>query len=219
MVKEPAVTMDRLRDELKTMGREVLGRLRRVQKALAALEVEAARQAVDEDARTDAQEVAIEQGCLALLTGPKPARLDMRALLAIIKINTDLERIGDLAVNMAECVEPLAHLGGGTVPEELTEMGDIALEMLTDALDAFGKRDTVLAGRVRERDDAMDVLNDEAYRRLLEAVVENPERLEFATNWIVVSKSLERIADLCTNVAEHVIFMATGEIVRHKSKV
>ena len=148
----------------------------------------------------------------------KPGRVDVKRVLAMIKINTDLERIADVATNIAECVEPLAHLGRGDVPDEISQMSDIATEMLTDALDAFGKKDTVLAGRVRQRDDAMDVLNEEAYRLLLEAVARDPERLEFATHYIVVSKSLERIADLCSNIAEHVIFMVTGEIVRHKGK-
>ncbi|HUW99653.1 MAG TPA: phosphate signaling complex protein PhoU [Phycisphaerae bacterium] len=218
MAKEPVLSVDWLRDELKTMGGEVLARFRRVRKALAALDVEAARQAVDEDARTDAQEVAIEQGCLALLTGPKPGRLDMRSVMAVIKINTDLERIGDMAVNIAECIEPLPHTTAGRVPDEIPEMERIVHEMLTDALDSFGKRDTVLAGRVRQRDDAVDVLNEEAYRLLLEDVAHAPEHLEFATHYIVIAKNLERIGDLCTNIAEHVVFMETGEIVRHKAK-
>ena len=218
MVAEPRRDADSTRDLLGTMGREVLARFRQVLKALRDLDVESARKAVAEDSRTDEQELAVERGCLDLLMAGKPGRVDAKRVLAMIKINTDLERIADVATNIAECVEPLAHLGRGDVPDEIAEMGDIATEMLTDALDAFGKRDTVLAGRVRQRDDAMDVLNEEAYRLLLEAVARDPERLEFATHYIVVSKSLERLADLCSNIAEHVIFMVTGEIVRHRGK-
>jgi phosphate transport system protein len=218
MVAEPRRDADSTRELLGTMGREVLARFRQVLKALRDLDVESARKAIAEDSRTDEQELAVERGCLDLLMAGKPGRVDAKRVLAMIKINTDLERIADVATNIAECVEPLAHLGRGDVPDEIAEMGDIATEMLTDALDAFGKRDTVLAGRVRQRDDAMDVLNEEAYRLLLEAVARDPERLEFATHYIVVSKSLERLADLCSNIAEHVIFMVTGEIVRHRGK-
>ena len=218
MVAEPRRDADSVRELLGTMGREVLTRFRKTLKALKDLDVAAARKAVAEDSRTDEQELAVERACIDLLRTAKAGRVDVKRILAMIKINTDLERIADVATNIAECVEPLAHLGRGDVPDEIPQMSDIATEMLTDALDAFGKRDTVLAGRVRQRDDAMDVLNEEAYRLLLEAVARDPEHLEFATYHIVVSKSLERIADLCTNIAEHVIFMVTGEIVRHKAK-
>ena len=218
MVAEPRRDADSVRELLGTMGREVLARFRKTLKSLESLDVAAARKAVAEDSRTDEQELAVERGCLDLLMAGKPGRVDVNRVLAMIKISTDVERIADVATNIAECVEPLAHLGRGDVPDEIAEMSDIATEMLTDALDAFGKKDTVLAGRVRQRDDAMDVLNEEAYRLLLEAVARDPERLEFATHYIVVSKSLERIADLCTNIAEHVIFMVTGEIVRHRGK-
>ncbi|HET6442244.1 MAG TPA: phosphate signaling complex protein PhoU [Phycisphaerae bacterium] len=218
MVAEPRRDADSVRELLGTMGREVLARFRQTLKALEALDVAAAGKAVAEDSRTDEQELAVERKCIDLLLTAKPGRVDVNRVLAMIKISTDLERIADVATNIAECVEPLAHLGRGDVPDEIPQMSDIATEMLTDALDAFGKKDTVLAGRVRQRDDAMDVLNEEAYRLLLEAVARDPEHLEFATHYIVVSKSLERIADLCSNIAEHVIFMVTGEIVRHKGK-
>jgi len=218
MVAEPRRDADSVRELLGTMGREVLARFRQTLKALEALDVAAAGKAAAEDSRTDEQELAVERKCIDLLLTAKPGRVDVNRVLAMIKISTDLERIADVATNIAECVEPLAHLGRGDVPDEIPQMSDIATEMLTDALDAFGKKDTVLAGRVRQRDDAMDVLNEEAYRLLLEAVARDPEHLEFATHYIVVSKSLERIADLCSNIAEHVIFMVTGEIVRHKGK-
>lgn len=170
MVAEPRRDADSVRELLQTMGREVLARFRQTLKALEALDVAAARKAVAEDSRTDEQELAVERGCLDLLMAGKPGRVDVKRVLAMIKINTDLERIADVATNIAECVEPLAHLGRGDVPDEIAQMSDIATEMLTNALDAFGKKDTVLAGRVRQRDDAMDVLNEEAYRLLLEAV-------------------------------------------------
>ena len=218
MAAKPGCDADSVRELLGTMGREVLVRFRQTLKALEALDVVAAEKAVAEDSRTDEQELAVERQCINLLLTAKPGRVDVKRVLAMIKINTDLERIADVATNIAECVEPLAYLGRGDVPDEIPQMADIATEMLTDALDAFGKRDTVLAGRVRQRDDAMDVLNEEAYRLLLEAVARDPKHLEFATHYIVVSKSLERIADLCSNIAEHVIFMVTGEIVRHKPK-
>ena len=218
MMAEPRRDADSVRELLGTMGREVLARFRQTLKALESLDVEAAGKAIAEDSRTDEQELAVERACIDLLRTAKAGRVDVKRILAMIKINTDLERIADVATNIAECVEPLAHLGRGDVPDEIPQMSDIATEMLTDALDAFGKKDTVLAGRVRQRDDAMDVLNEEAYRLLLEAVARDPEYLEFTTYYIVVSKSLERIADLCTNIAEHVIFMVTGEIVRHKAK-
>jgi len=209
---------DRVRDAVEAMGRGVEARLQRTLKALRALEVESAEKAVADDARTDDEEVGVERGCLDLLARFRPSEADLRWVTAVVKINSDLERIGDLAANIAQRVGPLAHLGGGPGPDQVAEIGRIACEMLTDVMDAFVRRDTVLAERVRVRDDTVDVLNEELYRALVEEIAEDSRRLEFAMHYLAISKTLERVADHCTNIAEDVIFMVTGEIVRHRGR-
>lgn len=205
----------RIAQQLAAMGHEVLARLRRTLAALDPLDVQTAPQLIEADARTDQQEVAIERACIDLLSGRQGAVTEPDTVTAIIKANADLERIADLTVNIAERIGHMAQVCGARPPDQIRQMGRIACEMLTDVLDAFGRRDVVLAERVLQRDDAVDVLNEEMYRHMLAEIADDPDRLECAMHDLMVSKVLERIADLCTNLAEEVIFMATGRIVRH----
>ncbi len=162
--------------------------------------------------------VEIDGRALRLLALHQPMAADLRAIVAAIKINTDLERVGDLAVNIAEAAR--RYLGYTPVKPllDLPRMAGIAQAMLRDALDSFVRRDPVLARGVLARDDELDGLKTQIFRELLSHMLENPAKIAPALDLILVSRHLERIGDHATNVAEDVIFMVSAEDVRHSLK-
>jgi phosphate transport system protein len=140
---------------------------------------------------------------------------DLRAIVASVKINTDLERVGDLAVNIAEAAKRYAIHPPVKKLIDIPQMGNIAQEMLHDALDAFVRRDTTLAQQVLNEDDSLDGLKTQIFRELLEYMLKDATTVEPALDLILVSRHLERIGDHATNVAEDVIFMVSALDVRH----
>jgi phosphate transport system protein len=145
----------------------------------------------------------------------QPMAVDLRAIVSAVKINTDLERVGDLAVNIAEA--GLRYLRHAPVKPliDIPRMADIAQAMLRDALDAYVRRDTALAQSVLDRDDRLDELKTQVFRELLTYMLQDPRTIEPALDLILVSRHLERIGDHATNVAEDVIFMVSARDVRH----
>ena len=143
---------------------------------------------------------------------------DLRVILSAVKINTDLERVGDLAINIAEAA--IRYLSHPPVKEliDIPRMADIAHGMLRDALDAFVRRDTGLAQRVLDADDALDTLKTQVFRELLTYMLQDPQQIEPALDLILVSRHLERIGDHATNIAEDVIFMVSARDVRHHAQ-
>lgn len=216
MAEDMAPRLRQVQDDLGRMGRGIEARLGRVLKALASLDAVEARKIVEADAETDRQDVAIERACLDILAACGRAKVDTAVVVALLKFDIDLERAGDNVSHIAERIPILESLKAGPAPDQVAEMGRIAREMLTDALDAIGRRDTILAARITERDDAVDVLMEEVYQSLLDDIAERPERLETGMHHLVIAKTLERIADHAANIARNVIFMVTGNIVRHK---
>jgi phosphate transport system protein len=159
--------------------------------------------------------VEIDDRCFRLLALHQPMATDLRAIVAAVKINTDLERVGDLAVNIAEAGK--RYLTHPPVKQliDIPKMGDLAQTMLRDALDAFVKRDTALAQRVLNEDDRLDALKTQVFRDLLGYMLKDQSTVEPAIDLILVSRHLERIGDHATNVAEDVIFMVSALDVRH----
>jgi phosphate transport system protein len=159
--------------------------------------------------------IEVDDMCFKLLALHQPMAADLRAIVAVVKINTDLERVGDLAVNIAEAAsryimhQPVKKL------IDIPRMGDIAQAMLRDALDAFVRRDVVLAQQVLHEDDRLDGLKSQIFRELLTCMLQDPATVEPALDLILVSRHLERIGDHATNVAEDVIFMVSARDVRH----
>ena len=159
--------------------------------------------------------IEIDGRCFTLLALHQPMAVDLRAIVSAVKINTDLERVGDLAVNIAQAgrrylrhppVKPLV---------DIPRMGDIAQRMLHNALDAFVGRDTLLAQRVLEEDDVLDELKTTVFRDLLSYMLEDRATVEPSLDLILISRHLERIGDHATNIAEDVIFMVSARDVRH----
>ena len=159
--------------------------------------------------------IEIDNRCFRLLALHQPMATDLRAIVAAVKINSDLERVGDLAVNIAEAAT--RYLGHAPVKQliDIPRMGTIAQTMLRDALDSFVKRDTELARSVLNCDDELDALKTQVFRELLTYMLQDVETIEPALDLILVSRHLERIGDHATNIAEDVIFMVSAQDVRH----
>jgi phosphate transport system protein len=159
--------------------------------------------------------IEVDNRCFRLLALHQPMATDLRAIVAAVKINTDLERVGDLAVNIAEASK--RYIGHAPVKQliDIPQMGQIAQAMLRDALDAFVRRNTELAHQVLNEDDRLDSLKTQVFRDLLTHMLQNQSTVEPSIDLILVSRHLERIGDHATNIAEDVIFMVSALDVRH----
>jgi len=164
----------------------------------------------------NALHIELDNRCFTLLALYQPMAVDLRAIVAAVKINTDLERVGDLAINIAEAAQ--RYVGHAPVKKliDIPRMANIAQSMLRDALDAFVRRDTTLAQHVLNADDALDSLKTQIFRELLTYMLADQATIEPALDLILVSRHLERVGDHATNVAEDVIFMVTAKDVRHQ---
>jgi phosphate transport system protein len=167
------------------------------------------------DAPLNALHIEVDNRCFTLLALYQPMAVDLRAIVAAVKINTDLERVGDLAINIAEAARQYAAHPPVKKLIDIPRMAAIAQGMLRDALDAFVRRDTTLAQHVLDEDDALDTLKTQIFRELLTYMLQDPATIEPALDLILVSRHLERIGDHATNVAEDVIFMVSAKDVRH----
>ena len=167
------------------------------------------------DEPINALHIEIDDRCFKLLALHQPMAADLRAIVAAVKINTDLERVGDLAVNIAEATKRYVEHSPVKPLIDIPRMGDIAQGMLRDALDAFVRRDIRLAEAVLAADDALDALKTQIFRELLTFMLSEPTTIEPSLDLILISRHLERIGDHATNIAEDVIFMVTARDVRH----
>lgn len=159
--------------------------------------------------------VEIDSRCFTLLALQQPMAADLRTVVAAVKINSDLERVGDLAVNIADAARRYALHPPVKKLIDIPVMGTIAQTMLRDALDAFVRRDLDLAHHVLDEDDRLDALKTQIFRELLTYMLQDPSTIEPALDLILVSRHLERIGDHATNVAEDVIFIVSARDVRH----
>ena len=204
-----------LKNRLLSMGALVEERARQAVQALMERRMELAEQVIAGDQEVNDLQIEIDDRCLKLLALQQPMASDLRLITAAMKINADLERIGDQAVNIAEnAAQLLAH------PPlkpwlDLPRMAEIAQQMTRDALGAFVRRDPALARSVLERDDEVDQLKDQNFRVLLTYMMADPGTIERALALILVARNLERIADHATNIAEDVIFLVEAKDVRH----
>ncbi len=159
--------------------------------------------------------IEIDSRCFTLLALHQPMAIDLRAIVSSVKINTDLERCGDLAVNIAQAARRYNNHPPVKRLVDIPQMGDLAQAMLRDALDAFVRRDTTLARQVLIDDDRLDGLKTKVFRELLNYMLKDPATVEPSLDLILISRHLERIGDHATNIAEDVIFMVSALDVRH----
>jgi len=175
-----------------------------------------ARQVIEVDNEIDNIEVDVEEECLKILALHQPVAIDLRFIIAALKINNDLERIGDLADNIAKRTTDLSQWDRRDVPYDLPTMLSRVVIMVKMCTDALIKMDTGLAREVCCMDDSVDELYRVSFKAVQEQIRKNPEMVEYYIFLLSISRNLERIADHATNIAEDVIYMVDGEIIRHR---
>jgi len=207
-----------LKKEILALGAMVEENVWRAVKSVEERDAELARQVIEYDEEIDRREVVVEEECLKTLALHQPVANDLRFIIAMLKIDNDLERIGDMAVNIAKSSLALAEGPRLEVYFDLRTMSDKARAMLKKSLDAVVNVDLDLARHVRAADEEVDELDRQFCRRVKEAIVANPQRLEPLLAMHSISRSVERVADLASNIAEDAIYMMRGEIVRHTAE-
>ena len=207
--------LDRLKKKILALGAIVEERVRMAIKAMETRDRELAKKVIEADDEIDQIEVDVEEGCLKILALYQPVAIDLRFIIAVIKINNDLERIGDEAVNIAERVRIIAKREKLDIPFDFSLMAGKTEAMLKRSLDAVVNMDLDMAVKVCLSDDEVDDFQNEAYDVIKQTIKDNPERVAYLVNLLLISRHLERIADHATNIAEEVVYMIEGEIVRH----
>ena len=207
--------LEKIKKRILSLGAMVEERVRMVIKALETRDGDAAKKIIISDHEIDEMEVEIEEECLKILALYQPVAIDLRFLTAVIKINNDLERIADEAVNIAERVQVIAKRQRLDIPFNHSLMAEKSEFMLKKSLDSFVNMDVDIALRVCTLDDEVDNMMNEAYDVVKHAIGKHPDRVSYLINLLLVSRHLERIADHATNIAEEVIYLVEGEIVRH----
>jgi len=207
-----------LRNQLLTMGGLVEERVHRAIQALVHRREEEAHRIIASDKEINDFQMEIDDRCLKLLATQTPLAVDLRLITSAMKINADLERVGDQAVNIAESVLVLIPQPPLKPLIDIPRMAAIAEKMIRDALDAFVKKDAELARDVLRRDDEVDDLKDQVFRELLTYMMADPGTIQRALSLILISRNLERIGDHATNIAEDVIFITEAKDVRHHAE-
>ena len=204
-----------LRELLLRMAGRAEEQMRSGLTAVKRLDAQAAQQTILADRDVDALELEIEEQAINLLARRQPMAGDLRTLVAVLKISNDLERVGDHAVNIAQCAKRLAEAFPMPQPIELDQMAELATGMLRDAITAFIERDVALARNVCMRDEEVDRYNDTVFRLMLSRIAENTNTVIPALQMMLVARNLERVADLATNLAEDVIYIVEARTIKH----
>jgi phosphate transport system protein len=174
-----------------------------------------ARHVIETDYEIDRKEVEVEEECLKILALHQPVAIDLRYIIAVLKLNNDLERIGDLAVNIAIQADYLAKHEKVEIPPNLFTMTTTVRSMLKKSLDAMVNKDSELAYEVFTLDQRVDAIHREMFDDIQRAILSNPEQIDNLIRLLSISRHLERMADHATNIAEDVAYMLEGEIIRH----
>jgi phosphate transport system protein len=210
--------IENLKKKLLALGARVEQTVQEATLSIETRDYELAQKIIQNDPRIDRMEVGIEEDCLKILALHQPVATDLRFIVAVLKMNADLERIGDLAVNIAERSAFLSKHPPVGFSLGLVEMADKAQNMLKHSLDALIGLNSGLAQDVCAADDAVDAMNRQMYIKIQDAIRNNPEHIESLIHLLSVSRHLERIADHATNIAEDVIYMVEGRIARHRTE-
>jgi phosphate transport system protein len=207
--------LENLKRRILTLGAKVEERLRMAIKAIEKRDGNLANQVIKADHEIDEIEVDIEEECLKVLALHQPVAIDLRFIISVIKINNDLERIGDLAVNIAERAAFLATQRKLDILFDFPGMAEKAQSMVKSSLDALVNMDSRLAWEVFASDDEVDAMNRDMYIQIQNSIRKNTNRMECLIHLLSTSRHLERVADHATNIAQDVVYMIEGEIVRH----
>jgi phosphate transport system protein len=207
-----------LKEELLLMGGRAEAVVRMAVEALRRLDQTLAQEVLEADKVIDRMEIDVDDRCVRLLALQQPMARDLRFITAALKIVNDLERVGDHAVNIAESTGRLAGQPLLKPLVDIPRMAELAGGMLHDALDAFVRQDAEAAWRLCARDDEVDALNRQVFNDLVAYMVEDPRTVTRAMELILVARNLERVADLATNVAEEVVFIAEARVIKHHAE-
>jgi phosphate transport system protein len=207
--------LEKLKKRILSLGALVEERVYLAIKAIESRDSDLAARIIQSDYEIDETEVEVEEECLKILALYQPVAIDLRFIVAVIKINNDLERIGDEAVNIAERIQSIAKRSTFSFHFDYTEMAEIAAAMLKQSLDALVNMDIDTAFRVITMDDEVDDIQSRAYSEIKQAMREHPEEMTYLINLYLISRHLERVADHATNIAEEVVYLIEGEIIRH----
>ncbi len=210
--------LDELNHRLLEMSRLVENSIHRSVNAVVDRENQAAYNVFDNEARINQLEIAIDNIAIRLLALQQPMAADLRFVTMCIKINNNLERMGDIAVNIAECALSLSGLPEAKPQIDIPHMSALAQNMIRNSMDAFVRRDAGLARSVLTSDDAVDNLRDEMYAKIVRYMEEDPRRVHPGIDYIFIARGLERLADHATNIAEDVLYFVQGIDVRHHAE-
>lgn len=212
-------------EELKNVKKDILQMATMVEesitKSLEALkrkDIKAAKIIREIDHQIDKFEIAIEERCIELIARHQPVGSDLRFLIGVIKMNNDLERMGDHAVNIADCISFLAEQPRIRPVSIIWSMAKLVNEMLKESVESFMNNDAGRAQKVCERDSSVDEMRNETIRILLTYMLEEPEKIGSAIQYLLVAKNLERIADLSTNICEDTIYIAQARVIKHHAE-
>ncbi len=211
--------LDHLKKKLLALSATVESSVLEATKSVRTRDKKLALKVIDQDTAINMSEVELEEECLKILALYQPVAVDLRFIIATLKINNDLERIADLAVNIAERSVIIGELKHIDAPFDFTAMTTKTRSMLTRAIDSLIKQDSALAHETCLADDEVDAINREVYQMVYREVMKTPGNAEILINYLSVSRALERIADYATNIAEDVIYLVEGKIVRHQPEV
>ncbi len=218
MARHFELELDQLRTMLIRMGSLVEEQIDLGVKAIVESNLDLARVVIERDKKVDEYDNSIDQQCLRIFALSQPVAIDLRLLMAALKMNNELERIGDIAVNLAERVEPLLPHTAFVRQTSLREMAAAARQMVKDAIDSFVNNDPVLAKKVLLADDNVDNLDRETFSLMVQKMKESSACIDPASHVMIVSRHIERLADHATNIAEDVIFLVNAKIIKHHAE-
>lgn len=216
MTKHFQNEIEKLKRKILYLAAMVEENLQTAVKSITTYDISLADKVIKSEPDVDSLEVEVEEDCLKILALYQPVAADLRYTIAVLKINNDLERIGDLAVNIAERTKTIARNSGVEIPFDLHEMLNITVEMVKVSVDALVTYDTHKAYLVISEDDKIDDHNSIAFKAVQKQIRQDTDFTEYYISLLSVSRNLERIADHATNIAEDVIYLIDGEIVRHQ---
>lgn len=210
--------LDQLRTTLIRMGSLVEEQIEDAVKAIIDGDERLADRVVEMDRKVDAFDNEIDKQCMRIFALTQPVAVDLRLLMAALKINNELERIGDIAVNLAERVRPLKQYTQFSRSAGILEMAEASREMVKNAIDSFVNNDPKLAREILAADDRIDNLDAKNFNEMIQKMKESPENIVPAAHFMILSRHIERLADHATNIAEDVIFLVNAKIIKHHAE-
>ncbi len=207
--------VERLKKTILTLSAMVEEHVNLSVKAVTKRDPEVARRVIEGDKEIDRMEIEVEEECLKILALHQPVAVDLRFIVAVLKINNDLERVGDLGVNISKCAVALSRMPPVQMPPNLSPMVTMVTEMVKQSLDALVNLDVEEAGKVCTTDDKVDALHRGMFQSVKDTLRSRPDEIDASVQYLTISRCLERIGDHATNISEDIVYMIEGEIIRH----